>query len=159
MFIGRSKAESLSAHAVTGGDVLVTKMGDPPGDVAIYPHTVPPAVITADCIKISVDPLVITSSYLRYALEAPNAQAQILEMTAGVAQRKVSLAKFRRLKIPVPPLPVQTQATELLNSHLSHLDAALAVADEVEELASALRRSLLHAAFTGKLTEKWRKAP
>ena len=62
--VTKDKAAELSAHAVEAGDILVTKMGDPPGDVCRYPANRPPAVITADCIKlrltkVGVDPLFI----------------------------------------------------------------------------------------------------
>jgi len=55
-FVSEEKADELAAHRVRGGDVLVTKMGDPPGDTTVYPKSGPDAIITADCIKISVGP-------------------------------------------------------------------------------------------------------
>ena len=36
-FVSQAKAESLRTHRVRKGDLLVTKMGDPPGDSAVYP--------------------------------------------------------------------------------------------------------------------------
>ena len=54
-YVSREKAELLAAHRVVAGDVLVTKMGDPPGDAAIYPDGQEPAIITADVIKVTVD--------------------------------------------------------------------------------------------------------
>ena len=59
--------------------------------------------------------------------------------------------------VPIAPRREQERIVEGLESQFSRLDAVLAVADEVEERASALRRSLLYAAFAGKLTEKWRE--
>jgi type I restriction enzyme S subunit len=53
-FISEEKALELAAHTISGGDLLITKMGDPPGDTAIYPKGAPDAVITADCIKLRV---------------------------------------------------------------------------------------------------------
>jgi type I restriction enzyme S subunit len=47
-FVTETKAQSLASHVARSGDVVVTKMGDPPGDAAVY--TGPDAVITADCI-------------------------------------------------------------------------------------------------------------
>lgn len=35
-FISEEKARELRAHIALPGDLVVTKMGDPPGDVAIY---------------------------------------------------------------------------------------------------------------------------
>src|SRR5262245_7396863 len=41
-----AKAKELAAHWVKGGDVLVTKMGEPPGDSALYPAHLKAGVIT-----------------------------------------------------------------------------------------------------------------
>src|SRR5262249_37350303 len=48
-YVTIAKGHELHAHQVIGGDILITKMGEPPGDACLYPHTRPPAIITADC--------------------------------------------------------------------------------------------------------------
>ena len=75
----------------------------------------------------------------------------------GTTRLKLTQKAMNAIPIVLPPLEEQHQIVEILEGHLSRLDAAMAVADAVEERAGALRRSLLHAAFTGKLTEKWRE--
>ena len=158
VYVTPAKANDLSAHGVRGGDVLVTKMGDPPGDTTIYPANRPDAVITADCIKVTADPEVVSNRYLSLVIDSPVGATQIRQMTGGVAQQKVNLAKFRKFQIPLAPRREQDQIVEILEDQLSRLDASLAVADAVEERSAALRRSLLHSAFTGRLTEEWREA-
>ena len=64
---------------------------------------------------------------------------------------------MERVIVNVPPLSEQHQIVEILEEQLGRLDAALAVAESVEARSAELRRSLLHAAFTGRLTEKWRE--
>jgi len=82
---------------------------------------------------------------------------QVLPLQRGVSYPAVRDRDIHAAQLPLPSLSEQEQIVEVLEAQLSRLDAALAVADEVEERAAALRRSLLHAAFTGKLTEKWRE--
>lgn len=77
-FVSTSKAESLSAHSILGGDLLVTKMGDPPGDVAVYPSDAPMAIITADCIKLRVDSSRAIASFIGYAIEATSTRERLL---------------------------------------------------------------------------------
>jgi type I restriction enzyme S subunit len=60
--------------------------------------------------------------------------------------------------VPIPTRAEQERIVEILEEQLSRLDAALAVADAIEKRSAALRRSLLHAAFTGRLTEQWRES-
>jgi type I restriction enzyme S subunit len=57
-------------------------------------------------------------------------------------------------KIPLPPLPEQHKIVEILEDHLSRLDASIALADAMEKQSAGLRRSLLQAAFTGQLTKE-----
>ena len=74
-----------------------------------------------------------------------------------VNQATVSGKRLKTVEVAVPPLAEQERIVEILDQHLSRLDAALASADAIEERSAALRRSLLHAAFTGRLTEQWRE--
>ncbi len=55
-FVSHEKAIELRAHWVRAGEILITKMGDPPGDSALYKSSAPYGVITADCIKWRIDP-------------------------------------------------------------------------------------------------------
>jgi type I restriction enzyme S subunit len=50
-FVAPEKARELQSHEVIPGDVLITKMGDPPGDSAVY-RGQSAAIITADCIRL-----------------------------------------------------------------------------------------------------------
>jgi restriction endonuclease S subunit len=74
-----------------------------------------------------------------------------------VNQASVSTKRLKSVEVNFPPLQEQEIIVELLEEQLSRLDASLAVVDEIERRSSALRRSLLHAAFTGELTKEWRE--
>lgn len=75
----------------------------------------------------------------------------------GTTRLKLTQAAMNRIPVVVPPFNVQVKIVEVLEEQLSRLDASLVVADAIEKKASALRRSLLHAAFTGELTKEWRE--
>ena len=75
----------------------------------------------------------------------------------GSGQPFISQKDARELEVIIPPLAEQEKIVRILEEQLSRLDASLAVADAIEKKASALRRSLLHAAFTGELTKEWRE--
>ncbi|RLJ18908.1 hypothetical protein DJ030_11045 [bacterium endosymbiont of Escarpia laminata] len=106
-YIDNSKAVELKSHSVCPGDLLITKMGDPPGDTAIYPENRPCAVITADCIKWTLADQLVNARFLYFVLRAPIILEQILDITKGAAHQKVSLKRFRRICLPLPPLEEQ----------------------------------------------------
>jgi type I restriction enzyme S subunit len=55
------------------------------------------------------------------------------------------------IDLPMPPFQVQNKIVELLEDHLSRLDAALVDVKQAKTKAAQFRRSLLQAAFTGNL--------
>ena len=148
VYVTADKAVELSAHSVESGDILVTKMGDPPGDVCRYPANRPPAVITADCIKLRVAKLGIDPAFIEYAMASRIVQDQILGITKGVAQLKVNLANFSSIALPVPPHAEQARIVDEVDRHLSILREVETEVDANLQRAQALRQSVLQRAFS-----------
>ena len=155
-FVSTTKAAELASHAVRGGDVLVTKMGEPPGDTAVYPLDRPPGVITADCIKLTPYSGVTSSAFLRLCIRSPLVRDQIAQQTMGVAQQKLSLARFREVTIPLPPLPEQRRIVEKVEALLEQVNRAKERLERVPRILKRFRQAVLAAACSGELTEEWR---
>ena len=156
-FVSQEKAEELRAHSVKPGDILITKMGDPPGDVAIYPNG-PTAIITADCIKLTVDNSIANNCFVANALQTSEFRARLAEITSGVAQQKVSLERFRHLPILLPPLPEQRKIAAILSTW----DDSLATLTNLLAAKRQQKRGLAEALLTGKkrlpgFEGEWRK--
>lgn len=156
-FVSDEKFDELKPHRVVPGDILITKMGDPPGDVAIYPSDRPEAVITADCIKLSIDESVNCRDYIAYAMQSEPFRRDVLSISAGVAQQKVSLTKFRRLTLRVPPLEEQVEIVRRVNQLFAHADRIEQQVNNALTRVNHLTQSILAKAFRGELTEQWRK--
>ena len=154
-FIEVGKAKSLAAHAITGGDLLITKMGTPPGDTAIYPIGLTDAVITADCIKLTVNEA-SSPEFLRFWLRTHQIKAIIQARTQGVAQQKLSLERFRTITLPLPPLAEQCRIVTKLDELFSELDAGVEVLKHAQLRLARYRQSVFNAAVTGELTRIWR---
>ena len=149
-FVSGVKASTLLAHQVGQGDVLVTKMGDPPGDSAIYPLE-QRGVITADCIKLTPHPS-INGRYLMFALQTPAIKQQMLSITRGVAQPKVSLDRFRKgVRFPVAPTAEQDRIVAAIEEEFSRLDAGVTALQRIAQNLKRMRASVLQAAVSGQL--------
>ena len=72
----------------------------------------------------------------------------------GTTRLKLTQGAMNSIPVHLPPLPEQQKIVELLEDHLSRLDASVAIADAMEKQSASLRRSLLQAAFTGQLTKE-----
>jgi len=149
-FISEQKAKELAAHTVRPGDLLVTKMGDPPGDAAVYPPGRPHAVLTADCIKVTPGGEA-KAEYLALMFQLPAVRTQIAAITSGVAQKKVSLARFRSVEVPVPLLEDQRRIVAEVEQRLSAIAAMRASLERAQRRSKALRAAILERAFRGEL--------
>ena len=150
-YVTVTKANELDAHSAEGGDVLVTKMGEPPGDACVYPENFPKAIITSDCIKVSVDSRFVCRNFLSSVINSPMAKPQILEQTRGVAQKKVSLERFRNLLVPLPPIKEQKRIQNYLEAVLQEISHESIQVDRFLGQVQSLQQSVLKSAFNGKL--------
>lgn len=150
-YITPEKANELKAHSIESGDVLVTKMGEPPGDADVYPENQPPAVITADCIKIRCQLGLMTADFLKAVINSEIGKRQIRPMTQGVAQKKVSLGRFISLTVPLPPLDEQSAIVEMLSDAELEANAQLKAIELSLKQSTAQRQNILRAAFAGQL--------
>lgn len=153
-YIALEKAEALQAHRVIAGDVLITKMGDPPGDARLYPDNRPPGVITADCIKWTLSPALPEHQYFVHAINSQLIRKLIRDITQGVAQLKVSLGRFEKIAIPLPPVDEQEQIVAEVDRLLSVVDEGEAQIQVELKRAGRLRQSILKQAFDGTLVSQ-----
>jgi len=71
-----------------------------------------------------------------------------------VNQASVSIKRLEQVVVSLPPIDDQHKIMELLEGHLSRLDASVSLVNLIEKQSNGLRRSLLQAAFTGQLTKE-----
>lgn len=114
-FVSAEKAKDLAYHKVVPGDLVITKMGLPPCVAAIYPDTELPGIVTADIIKLSVDPTKADTRFVMHYLNSPYAKQEIARITFGVTRPKVTLADFRQIGIQLPPIEEQRRIAAILD--------------------------------------------
>jgi type I restriction enzyme, S subunit len=150
-YVSPAKYTELIAHSVKPLDIVVTKMGDPPGDSAIYPENAPPGIITSDCLKFRVWDKHADRKFYRYCIESVLVKKQLGLITKGVAQKKISLDRFRSICLPFTSLNEQKRVVEEIESRLSVSDKLGSTIEQEVTQAEALRQSILKQAFEGKL--------
>jgi type I restriction enzyme S subunit len=69
----------------------------------------------------------------------------------GTTRLKLTQGAMNSIPVPLPSLAEQHKIVELLEDHLSRLDAALTDVTQAKIKAAQFRKSLLQAAFTGNL--------
>ncbi len=151
----RSTAEdgvTSGKHKFHRGHILYSKIRPYLNKVVVVDFE---GLCSADMYPISTDQNI---NWLFMTMLSPSFVLQTSSTQTRTVLPKINIKELSRIEIPVPPLPEQDRIVEIVEGQLSRLDASLAVADAVEERSAALRRSLLHSAFTGRLTREWREA-
>jgi type I restriction enzyme S subunit len=126
-------------------------MGDPPGDVAIYPENAQNGVITADCIKFKPDTSKIITKFAYFYMKSELFRKKVREISAGVAQQKVSLGNFREISLLVPSLEEQTEIVRRVEQVFAFADQLEARVKAAQTRIDRLTQSLLAKAFRGEL--------
>jgi type I restriction enzyme S subunit len=150
-YVTPKKGAELIAHQICGGDLLITKMGDPPGDISRYPIESPDAIITADCIKLRIHKAIGDPDFFKWAIRSSTVQKHIKSIAKGVAQQKVSLARFATTPIPVAPIKEQIELLQILATIEARMKAMESLASDATLTLDTLTQSLLAKAFRGEL--------
>ncbi len=138
-------------YSVYGGELLVTKLGDPPGTACLYPQGIGTAMVTPDVIKMSVDERVALPKYLMFFFNSQHCKGLIEKLAFGATRLRIDIAMFKGFPIPLPPLEEQTeilQRVEQLFAFADQLEAKVATA---QARIDRLTQSILAKAFRGEL--------
>ena len=100
---------------------------------------------------------VLYRRYVYWMLQSESFQAPLFEIsrTAQAGFNKNDLATF---KMPLPPLAEQRRIVDRIESLFAKLDEAKEKAQAVVDSFETRKAAILHKAFTGELTEQWRRS-
>ena len=147
--LGVSAEYRSNAPKVEKGDVLYGRLRPYLNKVVIAPFE---AFASGEFIVLPENEA-IGSKFLQYRLLSQDFVDFAGTLDTGDRPR-VSWDQISKFQIDLPPLSEQQKIVELLEDHLSRLDASVAIADAMEKQSASLRRSLVQAAFTGQLTKE-----
>jgi type I restriction enzyme S subunit len=142
VFVSPRKAQALSAHEVTAGDLLLTKMGLPPCISAVYPKREPAGIITADIVRLRLK-ADVAPEWAHHYVNSEAVKSQVRGITAGVTRPKVTLKDARSLRIAVPDIEEQARILSILQRSSSRLESESASLAKLRAQKSGLMDDLL----------------
>ncbi len=132
--------------AVTAGDLLMTCAGPRSrcGVPTLVRHTRGRLMMSGKMYRFRPDDRV-DPRFLEAWLLSPEAQQRIDAMKTGISDSGLNLThdRFVQLPVPVPPINEQRRIVDLLEDHLSRLDAADAYLDGARRRDAVLHGQLL----------------
>lgn len=93
--------------------------------------------------------------YIRYFIDIFREELKKNKIGSTIPHLNKEL--FYGLQFPLPPLPEQQRIVERIESLFSKLDEAKEKAQEVIDSFETRKAAILHKAFSGELTAKWRE--
>ena len=115
--------------------------------------SLPYSYVTSNSLIISSPRGLMGTDCIYYLFSALN----VSELISGTAQPQVTVQAFDGFPIPLSPLAEQQRIVERIESLFAKLDEAKEKAQGVVDSFETRKAAILHKAFTGELTAKWRE--
>lgn len=142
--------EELRKHEVAGGDLVVASLVSDRLRACVVPMGLGPAIVKADCIRVRLkegaDP-----RFLNYALMRPSVNDFVIQNLRGVGRSRLGLSNVRHVPVPMAPPDVQRRIADELDRRMTVLARLEDQCTGALRRVSGLRRSILAAAFSGRL--------
>ena len=145
-------SDSFIKYKINKDDILIARMGSV-GENGLATHNID-GVFASYLIRI------VPRSNAKYVcnfLQTNLYWGQISEKAQGTTRLNVNANVLKNLIIPLPPLAEQQRIVDRIESLFSKLDEAKEKAQAVVDSFETRRAAILHKAFTGELTAKWRE--
>lgn len=138
-------------YIIHAGDILIGM----DGDFNVGKWNSDDALLNQRVCYIQSNSNCLLNDYLYYYL--PGILKIINNATPSVTVKHLSANTLRKTQIPLPPLAEQQRIVDRIESLFAKLDEAKEKAQAVLDSFETRKAAILHKAFTGDLTAKWRE--
>jgi type I restriction enzyme S subunit len=144
-----AKAPSRARQLIHLGDSIFATVRPYMKKVAFIPKEFHGEIASTGFCVLRPIPEKLNPKFLFYFLLSDNLLNQVLPLQRGVSYPAIRDNDLKNASIPLPSIGEQYRIVELLEDHLSRLDAALADVKQAKVKATQFRRSLLQASLNG----------
>ena len=149
--------DEYNAFALLAGDILLNRVNTPElvGKCAVITKAVGKAVFESKNIRIRVNPAKAHYEYVAAYLNSPFGHASLRSgVKHAIGMATINNTDLRGMKIPLPPMALQESWADAASLQRQLQSVRSASRQQIDRLLSVL----LHRAFSGDLTAKWRDA-
>ena len=149
-YISEEKYLESPEIMLTGGEILMTKVGAGCGENSIYEFYEERVTINPNVMILHVNDNV-NSKYINYCLLNDEVRSNIkIESMSGGAQPAINQELLKNLKIKLPSKSEQDNNTDFLDKQCSKLDSVVEYRKQIIEKLEEYKRSLIYECVTGK---------
>ena len=148
MFITKDKDEQLRKGKVSINDVILTTRGTV-GNVALFDQTIKfkHVRINSGMVLLRPNLMIIDPTFLFALIQMPIIQEQFKRANSGTAQPQLPITNLRKIKIPLPPPPLQNKFASIVKE----VEAMKEQQKHSKEQLDNLFNVLMQKAFKGEL--------
>lgn len=146
----RQLDEQYSGSRLVGGDVVIAVRGSYER-TAVVPEDLDGANLSRDVVRLAPLPELLPG-LLHLWLQTTSSKAYLNRHARGVAVKGVNISTLRAMPVPLLPLEMQRRIVGAVNAQLGAGDRVTLEIDRATRHSATLRRALLGAAFSGRLT-------
>ena len=99
----------------------------------------------------------VSNKWVDYYFNMPSFISYAISNSTGINLPRVNSKSILSYVIPIPPKETQQKIVDIIESLFAKLDIAQEKVEHVLAESENRRSAILHNAFSGKLTEKWRE--
>lgn len=149
--------QEIKRFLLQENDLLISLTGNV-GRVALLPLSFLPAALNqrVACLRITSECLI--KKYLFYSLLRDSFQKECIKNSKGSAQLNMGTEWLKEQAFPLAPFAEQQRIVDRIESLFAKLDEAKEKAQTVVDGFEDRKSAILHKAFTGELTESWRRS-
>jgi type I restriction enzyme, S subunit len=153
LFITEDKYKELTNYSVESGDILISRAGTV-GRMCVAKPQQHPSIIGTNLIRLSLDKNKIIPDY--FSCLCSYFSENINQLRASSDKNSYSFMNtnsIKSLQIPLPPIDLQKKYYNFLSTVVTIKNQSSNSENKLEKLFNIL----LHRAFSGELTAKWRE--
>jgi len=123
-FVSEEKFTAEGYTEIFKGDVLISRLPDPVGRACFVPQLDTRAITSVDCTIVRFDDSKMLPSFFKYLTLSNAYNKEIEQYLTGSSRKRISRSNLAKIKIPFPPLEIQKQIVEELDSYQKIIDSA-----------------------------------
>lgn len=142
-FVSEIKKKELIRHIAYPGDIVFAKMAEPVARATIVSGFYNEYIIVADCIKMEPNEKISNPDYLIWAINCDEVRINAELVSTGTTRIRINLSELKKLKIPFPPIPEQTQIAAFLDHETAKIDTLIDKQQQLIELLKEKRQAVI----------------
>ena len=156
-FISEDTFKKLNCTEIFAGDILISRLPEPVGRSCIIPELQFKMITAVDCTIVRLFENITNKKWFCYYTQTPSYDELIKGSCTGTTRLRISRNNLGNLPFPLAPFAEQQRIVNRIESMFAKLDEAKEKAQNVVDSFETRKAAILHQAFTGNLTAKWRK--